>query len=112
MTSSHTGTRRRCGSAVIAQAGGTNDRAWLRQVIVALPRSDGGAVVAVIDLSGTVDGGNAGGLGIPIGEGAVIHVPHSAISDINLFDQQYIRGVLPFGMNYSLVEPVEVFGRP
>ena len=98
--------------AAIAQAGGFSDRANFAQVVVATPRGDGVIDIQVVDLEGGVAGQDGGGL-LQVTAGSIIYVPRSKIADLNKFVQEYIRNMLPIGVNYSMSEPVNYIpGKP
>lgn len=87
----------------VVSAGGFTDRARQNQIIVLSRRPEGGMNVRTFDLSlRAMEQGLPGSA--PLGRLDVIYVPRSAIADLNLFMQQYVRDALPiqFGFYYDL----------
>ena len=85
----------------IDQAGGFLDTAHRRQVIVIRRGADGKPTGHSIDLR-QVEHGTEPEKDILLQPYDVVYVPKSKIANINLFIQQYIRGLLPIDPGYAI----------
>jgi len=94
--------------AAIAQAGGFNDRAQARQVVLAVPNGPRSMAICALDLDQSLAGNGSAGWMSVIDDDSIVFVPRTGITNLNLFVQQYIRGLLPIDVNYSLVDPVNL----
>ncbi|MCC5982435.1 MAG: polysaccharide export protein [Oceanicaulis sp.] len=85
-------------------AGGFQPTARRNQVVVLRRASDGGAMLRTVDVRGALRGRPADT--IPLARHDVVFVPRSGIAEVNLFVDQYVRGILPLdaGFNYLLYE--------
>jgi protein involved in polysaccharide export with SLBB domain len=85
----------------IDQAGGFLDTAHRRQVIVIRKGPDGRPTGHSIDLR-QVEHGTEPEKDILLQPYDIVYVPKSKIANVNLFIQQYIRGLLPIDPAYAL----------
>lgn len=86
-------------------AGGFQTTARRNQVVVLRRAPDGGVMMRVVDARSALRGrGNSDT--IPLARHDIVFVPRSGIAEVNLFVEQYIRGILPLdaGFNYLLYE--------
>lgn len=85
-------------------AGGFQTSAKRNQVVVLRRAPDGGAMLRTVDVRGALRGRPADT--IPLARHDVVFVPRSGIAEVNLFVDQYVRGILPLdaGFNYLLYE--------
>ena len=85
-------------------AGGFQTTARRSAVVVLRRAPDGGAMMRIVDVRAALRGRPADM--IPLARHDVVFVPRSGIAEINLFVDQYVRGVLPLdaGFNYLLFE--------
>jgi len=85
-------------------AGGFQTTARRGSVIVLRRAPDGGAMMRTVDVRAALRGQPADQ--IPLARHDVVFVPRSGIASVNLFVDQYVRGILPLdaGFNYLLYE--------
>lgn len=85
-------------------AGGFQPTARRNAVVVLRRAPDGGAMMRTVDVRSALRGRPADM--IPLARHDVVFVPRSGIAEVNLFVDQYVRGILPLdsGFNYLLFE--------
>ncbi|MGP1275179.1 MAG: polysaccharide biosynthesis/export family protein, partial [Caulobacterales bacterium] len=85
-------------------AGGFQTSARRGSVVVLRRAPDGGAMMRTVDVGAALRGRPADM--IPLARHDVVFVPRSGIAEVNLFVDQYVRGILPLdsGFNYLLFE--------
>lgn len=85
-------------------AGGFQPTARRNSVVVLRRAPDGGAMMRTVDVRSALRGQPTDM--IPLARHDVVFVPRSGIAEVNLFVDQYIRGILPLdsGFNYLLFE--------
>lgn len=85
-------------------AGGFQTTARRSAVVVLRRAPDGGAMMRTVDVRAALRGRPADM--IPLARHDVVFVPRSGIAEVNVFVDQYIRGILPLdsGFNYLLFE--------
>lgn len=85
-------------------AGGFQATARRSGVVVLRRAPDGGAMMRVVDVRSALRGRPTDM--VPLARHDVVFVPRSGIAEVNLFVDQYVRGVLPLdaGFNYLLFE--------
>lgn len=86
----------------LAMAGGTTDRAWLSQVLVVRPRTDGSLSVDVHDLDVAFEGKEGLEWLTHVVANDVVYVPRSPIADANVFVEQYIRNLIPIPAGFGI----------
>lgn len=90
----------------IAQAGGLSDRAWTEQVLIVRRQKDERIWVRVVNLGKSFETATTRGWGIELAANDVVYVPRSPISDVNLFVEQYLRGVMPVQVGAAATYPI------
>ncbi len=87
----------------ISQAGGFKDTARKNEVIVMRRTSDGKVASTIVNLEMSIDGSDMK-QDIALLSYDVVYVPRSAVADVNLWIDQYIRRniPIPFGLGYNL----------
>lgn len=85
-------------------AGGFQPTARRNSVVVLRRAPDGGAMMRTVDVRSALRGRPADM--IPLARHDVVFVPRSGIAEVNLFVDQYVRGILPLdaGFNYLLFQ--------
>ncbi len=85
-------------------AGGFQTSARRNQVVVLRRAPDGGVMMRTVDARSAMRG--RAGDTIPLARHDIVFVPRSTIAEINLFVDQYVRGILPLdaGFNYLFYE--------
>lgn len=85
-------------------AGGFQTTARRNAVVVLRRAPDGGAMMRTVDVRAALRGQAADM--IPLARHDVVFVPRSGVAEVNLFVEQYVRGILPLdaGFNYLLFE--------
>lgn len=82
-------------------AGGPLSTARTGRVVVIRQRPGGRILMKDIDLKAYLAGGGATGDGFAVLPGDLVFVPRSKISEVDLFVEQYIKGVLPFSPSFG-----------
>lgn len=82
-------------------AGGPLATARTGRVVVIRQRPGGRILMKDIDLKAYLAGGGATGDGFAVLPGDLVFVPRSKISEVDLFVEQYIKGVLPFSPSFG-----------
>ena len=85
-------------------AGGFETTAQRSEVAILRRARDGGIMLRVVDLRAAMRG--EGPDSIPLARHDVVFVPRSDIAEVNLWVDQYVRGILPLdeGFNFLLYE--------
>ena len=87
-------------------AGGFQPSAKKREVVVLRRAPDGGVMMRTINLGNTLRGGPDD---IPLARYDIVFVPRSTIGEINVFVDQYIRGILPLDSAFAYAITNELF---
>ncbi|WP_304218726.1 polysaccharide biosynthesis/export family protein [Phenylobacterium aquaticum] len=85
----------------VMTAGGALPTARTGRVVVIRQRPGGRILMKDIDLKAYLAGGGATGDGFAVLPGDLVFVPRSKISEVDLFVEQYIKGVLPFSPSFG-----------
>jgi protein involved in polysaccharide export with SLBB domain len=85
----------------VMTAGGALSTARTGRVVVIRQRPGGRILMKDIDLKAYLAGGGATGDGFAVLPGDLVFVPRSKISEVDLFVEQYIKGVLPFSPSFG-----------
>jgi protein involved in polysaccharide export with SLBB domain len=86
----------------IALAGGLTDRANRSQVIHVHPESDGRLSVRVIDLEKALDMEDPAAWAATVEPYDIVYIPKSAITNVDIFVDQYIRQLIPIGVGAAV----------
>lgn len=82
-------------------AGGFQNTAKRREVVILRRAPDGRPMMRTVDLADTLRGGSADS--IPLVRGDIVFVPRSAIAEVNLFVEQYVSNIVPFNEAFGYV---------
>lgn len=87
----------------ISEAGGFKDTARRNEVIVVRRIADGKVASTVVNLESALDGSDIS-QNIALLSYDLVYVPKSAVADVNLWIDQYLRKniPIPFGLGYNL----------
>lgn len=85
----------------VMSAGGALSTARTGRVVVIRQRPGGRILMKTVDLKAYLAGGGATGDGFAVLPGDLVFVPRSKISEVDLFVEQYIKGVLPFTPSFG-----------
>ena len=88
--------------SAIAMAGGLTDRAHAAQVLLVEAEADGKLTVNVLDVASALAGLDAAPWSMRIRPSDVIYVPRSAVADVNVFVDQYLRRMIPVGVGVGI----------
>ncbi len=85
---------------IVNNAGGFLETSGQNKVVLLRRRRDGHVLMRVVDIHKLYTGKDD--VDVRVLPGDVVFVPRTAISEVDRIVKQYITGVLPFNVNYSL----------
>lgn len=88
-------------------AGGANNRARLRQVVVLRRAENGGVMMRTVNVRDAQQGAPADT--IPLARHDIVFAPRTAIAEINDFTELYIRNILPLDNAFAYALADQVF---
>ncbi|WP_292982085.1 MULTISPECIES: polysaccharide biosynthesis/export family protein [unclassified Oceanicaulis] len=88
-------------------AGGANNRARLRQVVVLRRAEDGGVMMRTVDIRNAQRGAPTDI--IPLARHDIVFAPRTTIAEINDFTELYIRNILPLDNAFAYALADQVF---
>ncbi|MCW5725635.1 MAG: polysaccharide export protein [Maricaulaceae bacterium] len=86
-------------------AGGFRDTARRAEVVILRRSPSGGIMMRTVNLRAALRGDGSGDP-FPLRRHDVVYVPRTTIAEINVFVDQYVRGLLPFdeGLSYLMID--------
>tara|TARA_R110002072_G_scaffold136422_2_gene278838 strand:+ start:1913 stop:2668 length:756 start_codon:yes stop_codon:yes gene_type:complete len=84
----------------VMMAGGFRDTAARNEVVILRRAPNGGVMMRVVDLRATLRG-DGGADPFPLRRHDIVFVPRTTISEVTLFIEQYVYGILPLDQAFS-----------
>lgn len=81
-------------------AGGFQDDAARGEIVILRRARNGGVMMRVVNLRDTLRG-NASGDPIPLSRHDIVFVPRTTVSEVTLWVEQYVYGILPLDQAFS-----------